>query len=152
MRIDIGSDRAGKSYRERIARYLERLGTHEIVDHGTATDDPVDYPDYAAAVARSVASGVAARGILVCGSGIGVCMTANRYEGVRAANCSSVEMAELAREHNDANVLCLGERLIDYDVVEPIIDAFLSTPASDEPRHRRRVEKIDTVVEQSRSR
>ncbi len=145
MRIAIGSDRAGSSYRGLVARHLESLG-HTVTDFGTMTDEPVDYPDYAALVARDVLDGAADRGILVCGSGIGMAMTANRFTGIRAANCGTVQMAELAREHNDANVLCLGERLLEETVIPGIIDAFLDTEASEVDRHRRRVDKIDTAA------
>ena len=145
MTISIGSDHAGFRYRGIVRRILERKGI-EIIDRGTEGEEAVDYPDYAVAVSRDVAEGRAEFGILVCGSGIGVAITANKVAGIRAANCVTPEMARLAREHNDANVLTLGERIIFSDDIEPIVDAFLSTDASTVERHRRRVEKIHELT------
>lgn len=144
-RIAVASDHAGYEYKRNIAEYLRRNG-HEVSDFGVDSTDSADYPDYAARVAEAVSSGRADRGVVVCGSGIGVSIVANKFEGIRAANCLTPEMAALAREHNDANVLTIGERLVEWNRVPEIIETFLKTPASDQDRHRRRVEKIHEVT------
>ena len=112
MKIAAGADHAGFALKEALVERLRAAG-HEVVDLGTTSDESVDYPVFAHAVAAQVAAGEAERGLLVCGSGIGMCMAANRHPGVRAADCLTVEMADLSRRHNDANVLCLGARLLD---------------------------------------
>lgn len=142
-RIAVAADHGGVGYKERIAELLRERG-HDVVDFGTDSTVSCDYPDVARPAAEAVASGDADCGIIVCGSGIGVSIVANKSRGVRAANCTSPEMARLAREHNDANVLTIGERLVDWATAVEIVDAFLTTPASNDVRHRRRVEKIDT--------
>ena len=144
-RIAVASDHACYEYKLNISDYLRRNG-HEVSDFGVDSTDSADYPDYAARVAEAVSSGRADRGVVVCGSGIGVSIVANKFEGIRAANCLTPEMAALAREHNDANVLTIGERLVEWNRVPEIIETFLKTPASDQDRHRRRVEKIHEVT------
>jgi len=145
MKIAVGSDHAGFALKEHVRAYLEAAG-HEVADVGTNTPESVDYPDFAAKVARMVVRGEVERGIIVCGTGIGVSMTANRFRGVRAANCTSEFAAEMTRLHNDANVLCLGERLVAPASAERIVDVFLSTPFEG-GRHARRVAKIDASTE-----
>ncbi len=145
MKIAIGSDHAGFSYKGKISKILRDRG-FDVLDLGTDSPDSTDYPTYAEAVARKVSAGEADRGILVCGSGIGVAITANKVAGVRAANCLTPEMARLAREHNDANVLTIGERLVDADLLSEIIETFIKTPASPVERHRRRVELIHELT------
>ena len=145
MTISIGSDHAGFRYKGIIARILSGRGI-DLIDRGTDSDASVDYPDYAVAVARDVAEGRAGFGVLVCGSGIGVAITADKVSGVRAANCVTPEMARLAREHNDANVLAIGERIVAEEDIEPIVEAFLSTDPSSNERHRRRIEKIHELT------
>lgn len=145
MKIALGSDHAGFVYKEKISAILKDLGV-EVRDHGTTSADSTDYPLYANTVAREVSSGEADWGILVCGTGIGVAITANKVAGIRAANCLTPEMARLAREHNDANVLTIGERLVDPLLLADIIDVFLSTEASTVDRHRRRVEMIHELT------
>ena len=145
MTISIGADHAGFRYKGIIARILAARGI-DLIDHGTDSDASVDYPDYAVTVARDVAEGRAAFGVLVCGSGIGVAITADKVSGVRAANCITPEMAHLAREHNDANVLAIGERIVAEEDIEPILEAFLSTEPSSNERHRRRIEKIHELT------
>ncbi len=141
MRVVIGSDHAGFDQKERIRQHLEAQG-HEVVDVGTSNgDDSVDYPDFAAGVARTVASGDAERGVLVCGTGIGMAMAANKVDGVRAANVTDPEFARLARQHNDANVLTVSGRFISEDVNQEIIDIFLGTEFEG-GRHGQRVAKI----------
>jgi ribose 5-phosphate isomerase B len=139
--IIVGSDHAGFDLKERVKEWLEARG-FAVEDAGTRSPEQVDYPDYAHRVAEAVASGKRARGILVCGTGIGVSIAANRHRGVRAAVACSEETARLAREHNDANVLALGGRTLDPTLAERIVDAWLKTPFAG-GRHARRVSKIE---------
>lgn len=143
MVIALGADHAGYALKSHLCTIIEGWG-HEVRDFGTNSLDSVDYPDYAAAVAKAVGSGEVEWGILVCGSGIGVSITANKFEGVRAADCVTVEMAVLSRQHNNANVLTLGERLLDKQTAEAIVQAFLTTEFEG-GRHTRRVEKIHSL-------
>ena len=140
MRIAIGSDHAGYHLKETIKSHLRESG-FALDDVGTDSDASVDYPDFAAAVARRVASGESDRGILVCGTGIGMAMAANKVEGVRAASVGDLESARLSREHNDANVLTLGGRITPPDLAMAIVRLFLETPFAG-GRHQRRVDKI----------
>ena len=144
-KIVIGSDHAGFEEKKRAASELEALGV-EVDDKGTFSDESVDYPDYAAAVGRAVASGEADQGVLICGSGIGVAIAANKIHGVRAAVCWNEETARLAREHNDANVLCIGARFLGPDEAARIIRTFLETDFAG-GRHARRVEKLKELDE-----
>ena len=140
MIIAIGSDHAGFTRKQEILEHLQVQG-HVVNDLGTYSKDSMDYPDVAVEVAKQVASKEVERGILVCGSGIGVSIVANKTEGVRAANCVNEEMASLSRQHNDANVLALGERLVDTKTALSMVDIFLSTPFEG-GRHQLRVDKI----------
>lgn len=140
--IAIASDHAGFDYKERIKDLVRALG-EDVKDCGPAEASSTDYPDWGHVVAQAVGSGEAARGILICGTGIGMSIVANRHKGVRAAACESVTAARLARQHNDANVLTIGERLLEWESVVDIVQAFLSTPFDGSERHRRRVEKIE---------
>ena len=137
----LASDHAGYELKQDLARHLADLG-YEPLDLGTDSADSVDYPDYAHRLAAAIGCGEAAQGILICGAGIGMSIAANRHAGVRAANCLDERMAALAREHNDANVLCLGSRLLDADQAKKILWTFLETPFGG-GRHGRRVEKIE---------
>jgi ribose 5-phosphate isomerase B len=137
----IANDHAGLLLKDIALATIRALG-HELIDLGTNSTDPVDYPDFAHALAAKIAAGEAARGVLICGSGIGVSIAANRHKGVRAALCSEPLSATLARQHNDANVLCMGARLIGPAVAEAMIRAFDAT-AYEGGRHQRRVEKLD---------
>jgi ribose 5-phosphate isomerase B len=140
MRIALGADHAGVDTKNRIAEHLRALG-YEVEDIGPDTENSVDYPDYAFAVAERVSRGEADRGILVCGSGIGMSMAANKVDGVRAALCFSAENAALTRQHNDANVLAIaGRQSAVADVLE-MVDSFLTTEF-DGGRHARRVDKM----------
>ncbi|MHC5057308.1 MAG: ribose 5-phosphate isomerase B [Planctomycetota bacterium] len=141
MKIAVGSDHAGFALKEHVRAHIEASG-HDVADVGTFSGESVDYPDFAAKVARAVVHGEAERGIIVCGTGLGVSMTANRFRGVRAAACTGEFAAEMTRRHNDANVLCLGGRLVTKELAERIVDVFLSTPFEG-GRHARRVAKID---------
>ena len=145
MRIAVAADHAGRADKDHLAGHLRDLG-HEVADLGTDSDESCDYPDYAARVARAVACAECERGVLVCGTGIGMSMAANKVRGVRAAACQTVEAARLSRAHNDANVLCLGSRITDRDAMRAIVDIWIGT-AFEAGRHERRVGKI-TALEQ----
>ena len=148
MKIAIGSDPAGVGLKDVLLHELESAGA-EVQDL-SPPDGELDYPDAAEQVARSVASGDASQGVLVCGTGIGMSITANKVEGVRAAVCADPYSARMSREHNDANVLCLGGRTIGAGVATEILRAWLSSEPSVEERHVRRRAKV-TEVERSRS-
>lgn len=143
-RIPIASDHAGIALRRRLAERLRALG-HEVDDLGTESEGSCDYPDYAHPLAARVADGRARRGVLLCGTGLGMSYVANRYPGVRAAVAWSPEVAELARQHNDANVLVLPARFVSDDDALRIMDAWLATPFEG-GRHERRVEKIERAA------
>jgi ribose 5-phosphate isomerase B len=142
MKLLFGADHAGYCLREELAQWASEQG-HEVVQLGAQSMEPYDYPEASDEVAMGLQGKKADFGVLVCGSGIGVDIRANRYGHIRAANCVTKEMAELAREHNHANVLCLGARLMDSETAKSILETFLSTEESREPRHIRRVEKMD---------
>jgi ribose 5-phosphate isomerase B len=139
--IILGSDHAGFDLKEKVKRWLERLGV-PCEDVGTHSTESVDYPDYAHRVAEAVEEGRFSRGIVVCGTGIGVSMAANRHPGVRAAVAYDEDTARLSREHNDANVLALGGRSLDHALAERILEVWLKTPFAG-GRHARRVGKIE---------
>lgn len=141
MKIALGCDHAGFGLKSEVKAWLQELG-HEVVDVGAHSRDRVDYPAPAHDVARRVASGDVARGVLVCGSGIGVSIAANRHAGVRAANCTHELQATLCRQHNDANVLCLGERLVGPSLARAILEAFLKAEFEG-GRHADRVKGIE---------
>ncbi len=143
QKIAIGSDHAGFESKERAKSDLLALGV-EVVDKGTHSLDSVDYPDFGAAVARAVASGEVERGVLICGSGIGVSIAANKIPGARAALCWNEETTRLAREHNDANVLCFGARFITPEQAARMVRLFLETEFDGE-RHTQRVEKLSAL-------
>jgi ribose 5-phosphate isomerase B len=140
MKIVIGSDHAGFELKETLREFLVLEG-HEVVDHGTYSLDSVDYPDFAHKVANDVNNGTIEKGILVCGSGQGVCMTANKYQGVRAALAWTAEIAGLSREHNNANVVCLPARFIGVLEAKNVVKTFIET-SFEGGRHERRVNKI----------
>lgn len=141
MRIAIASDHGGFEQKQALVAYLaEDLGC-EVLDMGPDSDASVDYPDYAAPVARAVASGEADRGVLVCGTGIGMALAADKVSGVRASSITSVPFAELFRQHNNGNVVCLSGRFVDLDVNKEIVKTFLSTEFEG-GRHEGRVAKV----------
>jgi len=140
MNIAIGSDHAGFAYKEAIKLHLEKAG-HLVTDCGTFSEASCDYPDYAHALATSVEKGETEKGVLICGSANGVCITANKHAGIRAALCWEKEIASLARAHNDANVVCLPARFISLESAMEITDIFMST-AFEGGRHANRVNKI----------
>jgi len=143
MKIAIGSDHAGFKLKEKIKKFLKDLD-HEYKDFGTDSEESVDYPDYALRVAECVTKKECDRGILICGSGIGMCISANKVPGIRAALCHNVEMARLSREHNDANVLTMGARLIDEATAKEIVKVWLKTDFLGE-RHLKRVNKMKDI-------
>ncbi len=143
LTVAIGADHGGVSMKGIIADRLRELG-HTVLDFGTVTKDPVDYPDFAIAVAKAIADGRAAMGVMIDGAGIGSCMAANKVRGVRAAMCYDVTTAANAREHNNANLLTLGAGLIGNRLATAILDTFLATPFAG-GRHAARVDKIDAL-------
>jgi ribose 5-phosphate isomerase B len=146
MNIWIASDHAGFPMKKDVIDYLERTYAELTVeDMGPEDESPVDYPVYAHRVAAGVSCDDCQRGILICGTGLGMSMMANRFLGVRAALCTSVEMAQLSRQHNDANILCLSGRKVSLQENMAIIDAWLKTPFTDEPRHVRRIDLMDVL-------
>ncbi len=144
-RIAIGSDHAGYESKEAAKREIAALGV-EVDDKGTISLESVDYPDFGAAVGRAVASGEVECGIVICGSGIGISIAANKVPGVRAALCWNEETARLARQHNDANVLCIGARFIEPELAARMIHAFMETEFAG-GRHQERVEKLTHLDE-----
>lgn len=140
MKIAVGSDHGGIHLKNHIKDYLTAQGI-EIVDYGTYTEESVDYPDYAAKVCHAINAGEVERGILVCGTGLGVSIAANKIRGIRAAVCGDVFSAQMSREHNNANVLCMGERVLGLSLAELITDTWLKGEFAG-GRHERRLEKI----------
>jgi RpiB/LacA/LacB family sugar-phosphate isomerase len=144
MRLAIGADHAGFELKERIATYLRQAG-HEVLDLGTDSTAPVDYPDFAAAVGRAVVDGRAERGIVICGSGVGAAVAANKLVGVRAGLCHDTYSAAQGVEHDDANVLVLGSRVIGVSLAEVLVRAFTAARFSGADRHRRRLAKVQAL-------
>ncbi len=139
--IALASDHGGYEYKERAKALLDALGL-AWKDFGTASNESVDYPDFAHAAAEAILRGECDRGIFICGTGIGISLAANRHRGIRAAACQIPEAARMSRLHNDANVLALGQRLIEWDTAETMIRLWLETPFEG-GRHQRRIEKIE---------
>lgn len=140
--IGIGSDHGGFALKEAIKKHLEERGL-EYKDFGTYSDASCDYPVYGRAVAKAVAAGECELGILICGTGIGISITANKVPGVRAALCSDCFSAEATRQHNNANILALGARVLGEGLALKIVDTFLDTPFSNDERHVRRISMIE---------
>ena len=140
--IAVGSDHAGYELKNQLMEHLKNRG-YEVKDYGTYSEASCDYPDYAKQVANAVAVGEAEKGLLVCGTGIGMSIAANKVKGIRAAVSSDEFSAEATRSHNDANILCLGARVVDYAKAERLLDIFLDTPFSAEEKHIRRISKIE---------
>ena len=140
MKISIGNDHAGTKLKEAVKFHLEKNG-HEVKNHGTDLNQSVDYPEFVHPVANDVIKGKADLGIVICGSGNGAAMTANKYRKIRAALCWTEEIAQLARQHNDANIVSLPARFIETEKAKKIIEAFLKTDFEG-GRHQRRIEKI----------
>ena len=140
--IAVGSDHAGYELKNQLMEHLKNRG-YEVKDYGTYSEASCDYPDYAKQVANAVASGEAEKGLLVCGTGIGMSIAANKVKGIRAAVLSDEFSAEATRSHNDANILCLGARVVDYPKAEKLLDIFLDTPFSAEEKHIRIISKLE---------
>ena len=140
--IAIGSDHGGFALKQALMKHLEARGL-AFKDYGTYTEASCDYPVYAKAVANAVANGECERGIIICGTGIGVSITANKIPGIRAALCGDCFSAEATRQHNDANVLCMGARVTGEGLALKIADIFLDTPFSEDERHKRRISMIE---------
>ena len=140
MKIAIGNDHAGTDYKQAVVQYLEEQG-HQVQNHGTNSNDSVDYPDFVHPVAEAVASGTADLGVVICGSGNGVSMTANKHQEIRAALCWTAEIAQLAREHNDANIISIPARFTGQPQAVNMVKVFIETPFEG-GRHQRRVDKI----------
>jgi len=140
--IAIGSDHGGFALKAAIIKHLEARGL-EYQDYGTYSEASCDYPVYGKAVAEAVASGECERGILICGTGIGISITANKVKGIRAALCGDCFSAQATREHNDANILALGARVTGEGLAVKIVDTFLDTPFSNDERHIRRIAQIE---------
>jgi ribose 5-phosphate isomerase B len=144
-RIALASDHAGFELKTRVKEELLRL-RHDVLDLGPSSPAPVDYPDMGYALANALRSGQASRGVLICGSGIGISIAANRYPEIRAALVHDVVSARLSRQHNDANVICFGGRVISSDVAKDCLSVFLATPFEG-GRHRARVEKLNRPLQ-----
>ncbi len=142
--VAIAADHAGFALKDEIAAQLRREG-FRVLDLGTHTTEPVDYPDYARAIGKAIQEGEAERGILVCGSGVGACVAANKMKGVRAGLCHDTYSARQGVEHDDINVLCLGARVIGTELARELVSAFLSARFSHEERHVRRLHKVKEI-------
>ena len=146
MHIAIAADHAGYQLKQDIGKHLKDTG-HDVIDLGTDSTDPVDYPDYAEAVARAVLEGRADRGVLACGSGVGASVAANKVPGIRAGLCHDTYSAHQAVEHDDINILVLGARVIGVELAREIVAAFANASFSGEPRHLRRLAKLKALEE-----
>ena len=145
MRVTIGADHGGFPLKAEIAAHIERLG-HELIDVGAHSLDPLDdYPDFAEAVARSVAAGRAERGVMICGSGVGAAITANKLKGIRASVCHDTYSAHQGVEHDEMNVLCLGARIVGGEIAREIVAAFLAARFIPEEKYVRRLNKIKAL-------
>ena len=150
MVIAMGADHAGFEVKNRVAQMLRAQG-HTVIDYGTCDETPVDYPQFGYAVGEAVASGQAERGIVVCGSSLGIAMAANKVPGVRCAAVFEPLMTELARQHNDANVIAISERLSGWDMIERLVQVFMTTPAEG-GRHAYRVQQLFEYTDAQRER
>jgi RpiB/LacA/LacB family sugar-phosphate isomerase len=144
MRVAIGSDHAGFELKQTLARYLEELG-HEVLDLGTDSTAPVDYPDFAEAIGLAVRDGRAQRGVLICGSGVGASVAANKVPGIRAGLTHDTYSAHQGVEHDDMNVIVLGARVIGSEMARELVRTFLSAEFTGEERHQRRLDKIKAI-------
>lgn len=150
LRVALGTDHGGFLLKVELLSWLESQG-YEVQDLGARILDPADdYPDFTEAVARAVASGQAQRGIIVCGSGVGACIAANKVPGVRACLCHDTYTAHQGVEHNDMNILCLGARVVGNELAKELVTAFLKARFTGEARHRRRLEKVLTIESNAR--
>jgi RpiB/LacA/LacB family sugar-phosphate isomerase len=144
MRLAVGADHAGFELKKELVNYLRECG-HEVIDKGTTSSEPVDYPDFAEAVGTSLRKNQADRGVLVCGSGVGASVAANKIPGVRAGLCHDTYSAHQGVEHDDMNVLVLGARVIGLELAKELVERFITAQFTGEERHRRRVQKIKSL-------
>jgi RpiB/LacA/LacB family sugar-phosphate isomerase len=144
MRLVIGADHAGFELKQQLANHLRERG-HEVIDAGTTSNAPVDYPDFAEAVGTSLRTRQADRGVLVCGSGVGASVAANKIPGIRAGLCHDTYSARQGVEHDDMNVLVLGARVIGSELAKELVERFITAQFTGEERHRRRLEKINSL-------
>lgn len=144
MKIAIGNDHAAPEMKFELIKRLESQG-HEVINFGTDTDASCDYPDFAEKVAKAVVSGQCDRGILICGTGVGISIAANKIDGVRCCVCSEPCTARLSREHNNANIIAFGARIVGPAMAEMIVDTFLNTEFAGGERHERRIQKITAL-------
>jgi len=140
--IGLGSDKAGYKLKQEIIKYLEEKGL-EYKDYGSYNEESVDYPVYGKAVANAIVNGECEKGILICGTGIGISIAANKVKGIRAALCSDCFSAEATRQHNDANIVAMGARVVGPGLAVKIVDTFLNTPFSGVERHQRRIDMLE---------
>ena len=143
MKIGIGSDHGGFALKEELKAFMEEKGL-DIVDFGTTNTESVDYPDYGEAVAKAVANNEVDRGVVICGTGIGISLAANKVKGIRCALCGDVYSAKMSRAHNNANMIALGGRVVGVDLAKEILDAYLNSEFQ-AGRHERRVDKISEI-------
>ena len=143
-RVALAADHAGFELKEKMAAFLKEAG-FEVVDLGTSNREPVDYPDFARAIGEALREGKAERGILICGSGVGACVAANKMKNIRAGLCHDTYSAHQGVEHDDINVLCLGSRVIGEELAKELVSAFLAARFTGEERHRRRLDKIKAL-------
>jgi ribose 5-phosphate isomerase B len=148
MKVSIASDHAGFRLKDRIVTLVLGLG-HEVDDLGVFSDVSTDYPDHAASAAAEISAGRSQRAILICGTGVGMSIAANKFDGVRAAAVSESVSARLSREHNDANVLCIGERIVGPEVADDIVRAFMTSEFAGGERHERRVAKLGALEDRT---
>ncbi|HEY9363459.1 MAG TPA: ribose 5-phosphate isomerase B [Chitinophagaceae bacterium] len=148
MKVIIGADHAGFSYKTAIIKLLQEEG-YEIVDTGTFNEEPTDYPDHAADVAKALLNKEGERGILICGSAVGVSIAANKFKGIRAGVCHDTYSAHQSVEHDDVNILCIGERVLGLQLAHEIVTTFLKASFSNETRHVKRLEKIIVIEKQN---
>lgn len=141
MKVSIASDHGGLQLKTQVVAYLQSKGI-QVVDFGTNSTESCDYPDFARPAAQAVADGTCQKGVVICTTGIGVSIVANKVHGVRCALCTNEDMATMTRRHNDANVLAMGQKYVDFSTAQKIVDAFLFTPF-DGGRHQNRVDKIE---------
>jgi len=149
LKIALGSDHAGFPLKEKIKQFLLKKG-HEVVDFGTLSESPTDYPIYAKKVALAVSKGEVDKGILVCGTGIGMSIVANKFKGIRAALCLNEYMARMSRKHNNSNILCLGDRVVGEELAFSIVQAWLEA-SFEGGRHRKRLEIIEEIEKNRRT-
>lgn len=144
MRIVVGADHRGYALKDALAEHLKSRG-HDVIDVGTNGADPVDYPDIAVDVSKPIRSGEAERGLLICGSGVGAAIAANKIQGIRAGICHDTYSAHQGVEHDDMNVVCMGSRIIGEELAREVVDAFIGARFIEEERYRRRLDKVNAL-------